>query len=480
MKILIILFFMLAPFIINAQGSTCAGATNLGTPTTATTCVNPTDFAQNAGGMCTGTAGMGYSNYYYKFCTDASNTCVNFNINVSSSAEWMAALYTAGCALVGGSVICNTIGGGSTGGAGFWSTAGNDPGVNLTTANTCYVLRMQVNDAYASSLNFCYYAEVPPNDACAGAIGIDATPDNYNNACATEGATDPAPAQLCAGSLENTVWYQFTAANPCGSPCNVVITTANIDCAGGGEGFQIGYFSGTCGSLTNLGCANGSGGSVSATLANATPGASYYVALDGNGGANCYYDISATNTVLLPVEMIYFRGEVDDKRNAQIQWKTASENHTSHFQVMRSHDAIKYDLVGSVSAQNIVTGGEYRLNDSQKLETGVTYYKLVQFDLNGSSKEYDPVAIVAKASIEDVTILPNPVNDEVSVFFNATKSGQANMVITNMLGQVVVDKSIDITNGGNSLQFDFSEFQKGLYFGRIYMDNDVVSLKFIK
>lgn len=481
MKKLLIFIGLILPLFSKAQG-TCATAMVLGTPTTTPNCFNPADNIDNAGGMCTGTAGMGYSDYWFRFCTDASNTCIAFDIDISSSAEWMAALYSGACpgTYVSGSVVCNTIGGGSTGGPGYWSTAGNDPGVSLTTASTCYYLRVQVNDAYLSTTNICVYEEAPPEDACTGALGIDGTPDTYDNACATQGVTDPPPAQLCAGSLENTFWYSFTTTTPCGPPCNVVITTANIDCAGGGEGFQIGYFSGTCGSLTNLGCASGSAGTVNATLTGATAGTTYYVAIDGNAGANCFYDISATNTVPLPVELLYYRGFADDMRNAQLQWATASEQEASHFQIWKSTDGKNYTLVGSLIAKNSPQGDEYRLTDPQKLMTGVTYYKLIQFDYDGNSKTYEPIAIVTKPSDDDVVVVPNPVNNIANIIFNAANQGNARLVISDMFGRVAIDETVGITEGGNSLQFDVSAFSSGMYLGRIYMDNNIISVKFTK
>lgn len=480
--IYLLLIVLLFPLVGNTQGATCLTATALAAPTTTANCINPTDFAQNVAGMCTGTGGMGYSNYWYRFCTNASNTCVSFLINVDPLAEWMAILYNDACsATIAGTLICNTIGGGSTGGPGYWSTAGNDPGVSLTAPSTCYRIRIQVNDAYASSLNFCYKLETPPEDACVGAIGIDATPDPYNNACDTEGATDPPPAQLCAGSLENTVWYSFTTTTPCGPPCDVVITTAGIDCAGGGEGFQIGYFSGTCASLTNLGCASGSGGTVTATLTGATAGSTYYVALDGNAGANCFYTISATNTVPLPVNMLYVRGFVDDNHNASLQWATATEQNASHFQVSKSLDGINYKLVGSMAAKNNTNSTtEYALPDPEKIITGVTYYKLVQIDNDGNSQEYDPIAIVAKPSINDVLVVPNPVDQQATILFNAVKNGIGKLIVIDIFGKVIIDEQVEIVTGGNSLKFDVSAFASGMYIGRIFSGTDVVSVKFTK
>lgn len=464
------------------QGSTCGTATNLAAASATPNCINPTDFSANDAGMCTGTGGMGYSNYYYRFCTSASNPCIAFDIDVNPSAEWMATLYNDACsALIAGSTICNTIGGGSTGGPGYWSTAGNDPGVSITAASTCYRIRFNITDAYASSFNFCYYTESPPADACTGAIGIDPTPTPYDNACATEGATDPAAAQLCAGSLENTVWYSFTVANPCGAPCNVVISSTNIDCAGGGEGFQIGYFSGTCGSLTNLGCASGSAGTVNATLTGATPGATYYVAMDGNAGANCFYDMSATNTIPQPVELLYLRGLSFENRHTAVQWSMATETNVSHYSILRSEDGTNFRNIGSETAINSGNNAsEYSFDDPDQLTNEITYYKLLQYDYDGKSIEYGPIAIGSKPTIEEITVVPNPVSDNATLYFNASDEGIARIEIVDITGRAVLNGPVEVVKGGNTIRFSTESFSAGVYFGRVIIDGEIKTIKFTK
>ena len=55
---------------------------------------------------------------------------------------------------------------------------------------------------------------VPNNDACVSAIAIALSgSESGTTNCASTGAGDPSPGAICAFSLENTVWYTFTAAS---------------------------------------------------------------------------------------------------------------------------------------------------------------------------------------------------------------------------------------------------------------------------
>ena len=136
------------------------------------------------------------------------------------------------------------------------------------------------------TLNYGVESIDPTLDDCNGALLISSTPQSSNNICTTPGPTTNTPtitpADICAGSLENTAWYSFTTL----STGDVVVTIDNIICSGGAAGFQIGYFVGSCGSLVNIGCQNGSGGTVTATISGLVAGEEVYIAIDGNAGAN--------------------------------------------------------------------------------------------------------------------------------------------------------------------------------------------------
>ena len=309
-------------FILNigynyAQGS-CATATNLGTPTTTQSCQTITSATGTTGGTsCTG-GGWGGNSWhvrYVTFCTNASNSCVN--LDFTSTGGWSGninfTLYegSASCGSVvpvGAVQQCQT---GLTAGGTISFAPTNNSGVVVTTANTCYTLRMAFETAptAANPIQICAYTQAPAaNDVCSGAMPIDAVPQATHNdpACSYSGGPTTnsptlTPGSFCAGSLENTAWYTFTVlANG-----SVVITIDGISCVGGGSGFQIGYFTGSCGSLTNIGCNSGSGSTVTTTITGLTAGQEFPVSnntsLSGGGvtsSLNSPYAVTGTENVI--------------------------------------------------------------------------------------------------------------------------------------------------------------------------------------
>ncbi|MDE3248500.1 MAG: T9SS type A sorting domain-containing protein [Bacteroidota bacterium] len=123
---------------------------------------------------------------------------------------------------------------------------------------------------------------VPPvNDDCIGAMPVQpAVPGQIPVTIATTsvGATQSLPG--CAGVAEDDIWFKFTATNS----HHLITVTGSLNPV-------IEVFSGTCGSLTPLGCfANTQAGpialTVKADLGNLIPGQTYFYRTYGYSGNN--------------------------------------------------------------------------------------------------------------------------------------------------------------------------------------------------
>ncbi len=183
--------------------ATCAGAVNLGTPTTGTTCTNLTN-GTTGSAPC---AGSGYGGSggvtYVKFCTNASTQCINFNIidGTTAGGNWAVTVYSINCSTVMDAQCLGNSGTGAT-----FNTA--SPSTNTYAPNSCYIARIW--SANAGTFTLCTQVIAPPNDFCTSPTTISPVPQALNNFCMTAGtAGDPPPAQFCAGSLENNAWYSI-------------------------------------------------------------------------------------------------------------------------------------------------------------------------------------------------------------------------------------------------------------------------------
>lgn len=426
-----------------------------------------------------GCVGSGYGGSggatYFKFCTDASGNCVAFNVtNGTASGNYEYTIFDASCTYVSGSIAC----GGAVGTGTEFTTAG----IGLA-ANTCYYLRVWSGNA--GSFSICTSTAVSTNNLCGSPQQISTTALAGTNLCATASATDPPPAQFGAGSLENNIWYSFTTNTLCVSPCTVVVTISNISCTGGGSGFQIGYWSGSCTgtsttSLTYLGNTTGSGGTVTTTITGLSPGQKITIGIDGNAGANCTFSISATNTQPLPVDLIYFYGYQNDKNNI-LEWASLSETNVDYYLVEKSVDGINYTELGRVKAEGNTTSKRiYSLTD-ENVHNEFTYYRLTSFDKDRSSKIFNVVSVNNTNFHSLFNVFPNPGSSLITVKFDERSNMMLNKKLSiydfkgNVVKEVSFDSASDIRN------VDISDLKNGIYnINYINDSGEFQSLKFVK
>lgn len=155
----------------------------------------------------------------------------------------------------------------------------------------------------------------------------------------------------------------------------------------------------------------------------------------------------------LPVELVDFTAEAIMDQ-VQLNWTTASELNNDFFTVQRSANGKEFQNLGVVKgAGTKPTSTNYQFMDEAP-ETGTSYYRLKQTDVDGTST-YSPVVLVDMNSTASFSIYPNPVGygTEVNV------SRKDDYVITNSLG-VQVMKLNDTT------QININQLSPGVYIVR--------------
>ena len=333
--------------------------------------------------------------------------------------------------------------------------------------NTCYYLHVWSKNGFPSSSQFCTYVTNPTYDYCTNAAPLGTSTQNFDNYCYTAGSdgsyTEPPPSQFCAGSLENNAWYYFTADCNCTPPCQVTGTVGDINCYGGNSAFQLGFWSGSCSSLTYLGCVSGSGGTVTFTINNLSPCQQIIMGMDGNAGANCNYNITMSNVMPLPIELIHLGGQ-NEKGYNRLFWATATEKDNAYFTIEKSPDGINFNVLSKVNgAGTSYTRIDYEYVDDHPYE-GITYYQLSQTDYDGTTKKLGIIAVDNKSKIKDIEFVPNPVSENGILKIPAYKEENISISIEDITGKIIESKNVTLDSGTNTFELNFSSLEKGLYF----------------
>jgi len=171
---------------------------------------------------------------------------------------------------------------------------------------------------------------------------------------------------------------------------------------------------------------------------------------------------SADDSVLivLPVHFISFTANCQSNK-VILQWKTANELNSRHFNVQKSPDGIRWTVSGELPAANNSTiERNYSFSDNNPTQNN--YYRIAEYDLDGKV-QYTNV-IRAACDVSGVfSIWPNPAHD--FAFINITSANELQVII-NVLdgkGSVMKTKKITVKKGSNQFSLDISSLANGMY-----------------
>lgn len=274
-------------------GMTCATATAIVMPYTATghtTACYGNDYTNASTGSCGSLYESGEDRVYS--LTVASAQCIGIALTNCSSTSIGYQVYQ-GCPGTAGTVCIGSNGGGNP-------LNGN---VTLPAPGTYYI----IVDSWAAPMNVNYDISVtsfgsgPANDLPCNAISVTVNSTITGNNTCSGGVGEPAAPTCWWNGTINTVWYSFV----CPASGQVKITTA----AGSMTDTQIQLWSGACAALTPVagGCNDNAtvcSGFVYYSQVNATgltPGATYYVSVDGYNNQSGSFDLTIQdNSTVIP------------------------------------------------------------------------------------------------------------------------------------------------------------------------------------
>ena len=170
------------------------------------------------------------------------------------------------------------------------------------------------------------------------------------------------------------------------------------------------------------------------------------------------WTLSTANNAL-PVQLLRWSGSIVNCK-AELVWRTASEQATSHFDVEHSRDGVLFTKAGEVAAAgNSATLKDY--NFKIEIDEGPHWFRLRMVDRDGSYKVSPVIFLRNSCSIGSYVIYPNPVKN--MLWIKGLQAGQR-VVLSNGSGQVVkIWQAASVSPG-----FDISMVAKGMYSIQIF------------
>jgi hypothetical protein len=174
------------------------------------------------------------------------------------------------------------------------------------------------------------------------------------------------------------------------------------------------------------------------------------------------------NTVL-PVTFVNFYGKPTGN-NITLQWTTAAEQNSSHFEIQRSTDGRNFVSVGIVAAAgNSSTTNNYDFKDVN-VAAGTYQYRLKQFDIDGRFI-YSAVITIRMSTDNKIMLLPNPVIHQLEIKGVATNTP---IRIYDASGSLLQ------TSIWNGTAIDVSRLSSGVYTVQVIMGETILVKKIVK
>lgn len=180
-------------------------------------------------------------------------------------------------------------------------------------------------------------------------------------------------------------------------------------------------------------------------------------------GTTPYFTL-ATITPLtpLPVTIVDFQAYPINNREVQLDWQTSSEYNSDYFLIQRSNDGVNWEYVTTVPA----AGNSTELLNYQTIDhkpfIGTSYYKLMQYDLNGLVLTTDLAAVNLNLFLNsDIAVYPNPVSNFAFIKFGSHTISDFH--IYNVLGQDIRSSIPFFDNKEGVILLDMTAISAGVY-----------------
>lgn len=189
------------------------------------------------------------------------------------------------------------------------------------------------------------------------------------------------------------------------------------------------------------------------------------------------------SNAVLPVKLIRFSGERIDETQVKLTWETSEEINNDYFGVQRSlNPANGFETIATIKG----TGTSNRPVDYQTIdpntETGYTYYRLKQVDVDGTFAYSSIIAVKGGLPLLSVKAFPNP-GQQRTIAFKVTglqTTEPVTVVVYDAQGKLVYQQEQYVPDANRQIMLPgLTTLQPGTYYLKISSKTQQASTAFI-
>jgi len=186
------------------------------------------------------------------------------------------------------------------------------------------------------------------------------------------------------------------------------------------------------------------------------------------------------NCLLLPLELLSFSAQAQAERQAnKLAWEMATVDPESWVNIQRSADGINFQNIAKMDLRTATERVGYDFWDFAPLAQ--SYYRLEMHEPHSGKISYSPIVHATHQSKQDesqITLLPNPVRDELTIAFAEATSDDYSIEILDLTGRSVERSSIE--KGQIYVRLSLQNLPAGAYALRLHNATQSLTRKLIK
>jgi pectate lyase len=168
------------------------------------------------------------------------------------------------------------------------------------------------------------------------------------------------------------------------------------------------------------------------------------------------------NCATIPLNLIHFSANKIDNSNAiRLNWQTANEEHVSHFSIERSNDGLNFNPLGIIAARNTKAINDYTFSDNSPFNS-INYYRLRMVDFDGKETFSKIISLKDNATIKN-SLKAYPSVSDAFLTVETTSKESATLKIVDVLGRVLMTKTIEASNSILSQSITIGALPNGVY-----------------
>jgi len=205
------------------------------------------------------------------------------------------------------------------------------------------------------------------------------------------------------------------------------------------------------------------------------PSTTYFYRAYATAGVNTTYgqQQSFTTQQPLPVVLVAYSARIEENF-VKLEWSTTTEITNNRFEILRSKNGKDFELIGTVDGNGTSSvRNKYIFYDKLPLN-GTNYYRLVQFDHDGTSTKFS-IKQVRFLQSDQNFIYPNPAIKEATISF---EPGTSLIELTDLNGKVIHKLNIPLI--ATQTEISLNELPSGTYFVRMKIQGELIVKKLVK